>query len=148
MKMTLEQVKEDIASGKSTMIYYSSRGCWWTHLDSDLEEAMEQGKDSKKRKHADYMSDERNSDKEKERFNSLYEQIKDSGIPTDPSGVPLFQTDDLKNWISSAESNPNHYGRHKLDAFMKSHHQNCEGNCLTGWEGYNLLIDSAALLEM
>lgn len=107
MNLTIEQVKEDIASGKSTMIFYSSRSAWWTHLESDLIGAT-----------------------------------KKSTIPCDPSGSPLFQTDDTLGFMKAAESKPEHYGKHKMDAFMKSHHQNCDGHCFMDWSKYNDVLDA------
>ena len=40
---TLEQIKQDIKDGKSKKIYYSTHTLWWTHLDSDLQEATIEG---------------------------------------------------------------------------------------------------------
>ena len=44
MPITLDQIKKDIAEGKTSAIYYSSKTLWWTHLDTDLEESTEIGK--------------------------------------------------------------------------------------------------------
>ena len=49
--ITLEEVKADIKSGKSKRIYYSQNNLWWTHLDSDVIEAREQGKKAQEEHH-------------------------------------------------------------------------------------------------
>lgn len=142
--MTLEQVKQDIASGKSRMIYYSSRTLWWTHLDEDLKESSQKGMIAAAARHDAFMKRTDVSEAEKQRLNSLYKSAsKVSTIPMDVTGATLFMTDKVHNWIKQAELKPEHFGRHGLEAFMKAHHQNCGGNAWPVWEYYNLLIDES-----
>ena len=68
------------------------------------------------------------------------------GIPCDPRGSPLFQTDDAEGFLQAAEKNPEHYGKHGLRAFMAAHHMNCMAanyrpSCYEGWEDYNEMLD-------
>lgn len=145
MKMTIEQVKADIKSGKCTRIYYSAHTLWWTHLDSDVEEATKMGRIARDKQHEMYLERKDISHAERTRYSNLVEMTKKSAvtIPLDPSGSPLYQIDEkveLMKWITAAEEKPEHFGQHKLDAFMMSHHQNCEGKCFSKWDGYNMLI--------
>lgn len=70
------------------------------------------------------------------------------GLPCDPRGGVLFQTEDVEGFLRSAEENPDHYGRHGLRAFMAAHHLNClysEGDprpwCMATWDEYNEALD-------
>lgn len=72
----------------------------------------------------------------------------DTAIPTDPSGSPLFETDDAEAFLKMAIQNSVHYGKHRLDAFMAAHHLNCVVSlddprpyCGREWQQYNDAID-------
>lgn len=145
LKITIEQVKEDIKSGKCTRIYYSARTLWWTHLDSDVEEATKIGREATDEHYKKFMERTDVPESEKKRYTSLREMANKSitTIPLDPSGSPLFQIDEptkIMEWITVAEQKPEHFGKHGLNAFMKSHHQNCS-KCYSKWEHYNNVID-------
>lgn len=142
LKMTIEQVKADIKSGKCKRIYYSARTLWWTHLDSDVEEATKIGREATDEHYKKFMERTDIPESEKKRYTSLREMANKSitTIPLDPSGSPLYQMDDLMKWITEAENKPEHFGKHGLNAFMKSHHKNCS-KCYTKWEHYNNVID-------
>jgi hypothetical protein len=64
------------------------------------------------------------------------------GIPCDPTGAPLFEESNVERWIKQSESNPGHFGKHGLDAFMFSHHQNCQNFVSNKWDNYNNRIDN------
>lgn len=71
-----------------------------------------------------------------------------AGIPCDPRGAPLFETDDAEGFLRRAEQIPEHYGRHGLRAFMAAHHLNAvvgvsdlRATCGTEWEEYNAALD-------
>lgn len=140
--ITLEQVKKDIEEGKSTMIYYSTHTLWWTHLASDVEEATKQGTIASAKEHEKILEDPNVSVEQKQRLTSLLKMANKFAvqIPMDPTGSPLYQMEDCDKWVSEAEKKPYHFGEHRLMAFMKSHHQNCEGKCFQKWERYNELI--------
>lgn len=70
-----------------------------------------------------------------------------SGLPCDPRGCTLFQTDDIEGFLQAAEGTPGHYGKHGLAAFILAYH----GNVVTAdgrptsfrkWESYDRLLDS------
>ena len=77
-------------------------------------------------------------------------------LPCDPLGGMLMQTDDgniqsAMQFIESAKSNPGHYGKHGIRAFLLAHHGCVQvisprtGNkvptCFGTWGEYNELID-------
>ena len=142
-KITIDQVKSDIDSGKSTLIYYSTSSLWWTHLDSDVEESMIMGRKKQAKSHEMMLADPKFPKDRKKKLIAIMKAIgKNSITPLDPSGATLYQSEDLNEWIMVAEKKPEHFGKHGLDAFMKSHHQNCEGKTFKNWDFYNRLIDS------
>lgn len=72
-----------------------------------------------------------------------------SGIPCDPLGGVLMQTDKVEEFLEAAEKNPGHYGRHGLRAFMAAHNDNCvlshqdpRPACFRSWEQYNDALDA------
>ena len=67
------------------------------------------------------------------------------GLPCDPRGSVLMQGT-LPEFLKAAKANPDHYGRHGLDAFMAAYHGNLltdedKPTSLGGWEQYNQLLD-------
>lgn len=136
--ITLEQIEEDIKSGKSTVVFFSARTLWWTHLESDLEQATEKGRIAQQKKHDDFMKSDI-EDQAKERFKSLFNQVKESKIPLDPTGSPTYQSD-ASHWIKKARNDPEHFGENKLNAFLFAHHQNCGDYFFSNWDHYNNII--------
>ena len=74
----------------------------------------------------------------------------DGGIPCDPCGGVLYQTDDITGFLKSAEENIAHYGKHELRAFLAAHHRNCvvsvedpRSTCFESWDDYNRILDEA-----
>lgn len=142
--MTLEQVKADIKSGKSKRIYYSAGTLWWTHLESDVEEASKQGKIYQIEVNKRMLADETVPEEKKQRLKALLSQIDTSkaGIPLDPVGAPLYAMDKPMKWIEQSEKKPSHFGKHGLAAFIFTHHQNCKTGFYNKWDKYNELIDN------
>ena len=139
--MTIEQFEKDIAEGKTSMIYYSSKSLWWTHLDEDLKEASETGKQKVKEAHEAFMNSDSISKERKEELQAFYDLgQKHGGIPTSPQGAPLYQMDDPKTWLAAAknqaEENPELFGKGGLNTFMNAHHQNCGEVFSTSWAAY------------
>lgn len=146
--ITLEQVQQDIKDGKSTAIYYSSRTLWWTHLPEDLKEATAIGKQYTdlllKRMLADpTVSNEKKDEIEKYIgiMQRSHEMHPEGGVPTDPTGAPLLQINDPALWVNEAINKPDHFGRHKLDAFIASHHRN-DGEYFFSWDQINTFLDA------
>src|SRR5262249_46219916 len=69
----------------------------------------------------------------------------DSGIPCDPRGSVLCQTDDVEGFLARAEVNTDQYGKHGIRAFMSAHHQNAHLNgrpwSARSWDSYNAALD-------
>jgi len=141
MNITLKQIQDDIESGKSTHIFYSTAGCWWTHLESDLEDATKTGRQQTKENHERMMADPKVPQEEKDRMKGLYEYAGKGSHPVGPDGAPLMQMDDPNKWMQDALSKPDHYGKHQLDALLLSHHQNCDNQNFDSWKGYNAVLD-------
>lgn len=74
---------------------------------------------------------------------------KGHGIPTDPSGSPLYMTDDIEGFLESARKDEAHYGLHGLEAFLLAYHgavvqgETSTPVCSPKWDAYNNLIDAA-----
>lgn len=73
-----------------------------------------------------------------------------AGLPCDPRGGLLMQTDDAEGFLAAAEAKAEHYGRHKLKAFEAAHHGNVlhvgrgvfgYPTCFRTWEAYNTVLD-------
>lgn len=69
-----------------------------------------------------------------------------SGLPCDPRGGVLMMGDAM-DFLANAESQPEHYGRYGMAAFMAAHNDNCvvsvedhRSTCLRTWAEYNELI--------
>lgn len=141
--ITLKEVKQQIDAGKVPLIYYSVNTLWWTHDINDVKEATAIGSKAFDKSHEEFMNDKNISETEKENKEFLYNLCKqnDIEIPCDPTGSPLFQTTDVKQWISLAEAKPDHFGKHGIKAFMKSHHQNSDGQAHSKWNKYNEMVD-------
>lgn len=69
-----------------------------------------------------------------------------NGLPCDPRGGVLMQTNDVMGFIQQAEQSPEHYGKHGIDAFVASYHGNVltdddKPTCFSDWGSYNNLLD-------
>ncbi len=71
------------------------------------------------------------------------------GLPCDPRGGVLFQTEDVEGFLRCAEQGPDHYGKHGLRAFMAAHHLNCLHSeedprpwCMRTWDEYNEVLST------
>jgi hypothetical protein len=140
--ITIDQVKDDIRSGKSTRIYYSTASFWWTHLDADLEDSTAMGKLAQSNKRDAIMASMTVPKDEKDRMAKLFAGLETMHqIPLDPDGCPLMQTDKPLGWVEAAEQQSDHFGKHGLAAFIKTHHQNHDGQPFRTWPEVNSWID-------
>lgn len=77
-------------------------------------------------------------------------RVPGGSVPCDPRGSVLLQTDDPHAFIAPAESNPSHYGKHGLRAFVAAYHGNVvveKGGrflptSLDSWDAYEAAIDA------
>lgn len=81
------------------------------------------------------------------RDEDLYEHPR-CGLPCDPRGGMLMQTDDADGFLKSAQDNADHYGKHGLKTFMAAHHSNMvvskedrKPTCFKTWDEYNAVLD-------
>lgn len=144
---TLEEIKKDIAEGKCNAIYYSANTLWWTHLDSDLEQATKMGSEKAINQLNAFINDPTVPENKK----GLAKMVlaREHRPPMDPTGSVLFiitEKKDIDNWITVAENKPEHFGKHGLKAFVMSHHKNCNCQCYQKWQQYNDMIDEQTTL--
>lgn len=141
--VTTEEVKSDIASGKSKHIFYSANGLWWTHLPEELEAATQIGKRVSAERHEKMMNDPNIPEETKTKLKGLKAMADKAThtIPMDIEGNVLLQTDKPLEWFNGAISNPNHFGPHGIRAFMKAHHRNCDEIVFKNWIEVNKYLD-------
>lgn len=69
------------------------------------------------------------------------------GLPCDPRGGMLMECHEPLDFLTQAEQNPEHYGKHGIKAFMAAYHGGVRikasglPTCFDGWDKYNELID-------
>ena len=77
-------------------------------------------------------------------------QHRESRLPCDPRGGMLMMTEPggAEHFLQAAEDNPEHYGKHGIEAFTAAHNDNCvvsemdsRNTCLQSWDEYNDLLD-------
>lgn len=77
--------------------------------------------------------------------NDLYKDSS-TGLPCDPRGCTLLQTDNIEGFLKSAVENSDHYGKYGLTAFVLAYHGNIikpDGSptSFRRWDDYNQLLD-------
>lgn len=91
--------------------------------------------------HQGIMANDKIPQDKRDEMQTLFKMAsKNPNMPLDPTGSTLYYMDDPAKWMESALSKPDHYGKHKVDALIMSHHQNCQG-VYGEWIDYNNLID-------
>lgn len=117
--MTLDQVEKDIKSGKCKFIYLCTKSLWWTHLESDLEEARTMGL----------------------RFNKFAIGL------ISPVGAQIILNRDPKKFIAQTKNRPRNkqfdadFGKHGIKTFMRAHHRNEKKHYYNKWSKYDELIE-------
>ena len=146
--ITLQQVKDDIASGKCKKIFFAQKTLWWTHDPEDIKASTEVGLEFCRMRHKAEMKNPKISRENKARMTGLFNNFMKAKNrpPLDFTGDPLCETLDLKKWIEGAEQNVSVFGRNGLDAFMRMHHKNCQGKAFDNWDQVNFDIDGIPVL--
>jgi hypothetical protein len=131
--ITLNQIRRELRLGKQKWVYYSTGSLWWTHLKSDLIDSSLKGRK--------YIEEQIKitEGEEKQKLIQVRQDLK-SGLPIDPIGYPVKRME-LKKWLSQSLSNPSHFGKYGLNAFVFTHHQNCKMFFSNKWDSYNNYID-------
>lgn len=124
MSITIEDILSDIRTKQSTKIYFSEFCLWWTHLESDLQQSTQRGREYRK------AIGQKNG-----------AAIMNLLTETDPLGNPVKVFDKPGRWVRQSIMNPGHFGKHGVKAFLKTHHQNCSTYFSNRFQGYNDLID-------
>ena len=142
MNITLKQIKKDIKSGKSIMIFHSQSSYWWTHDTLDLVEASRKGRIAQARAHNLLLNDQTLTDEKRKELDKKLKKVRAvEDTPLDPMGSPLLRTDNPLEWLKKIEKNPKHFGSHGVNTFLLAHHQNCEGSVFRDWKEYNRILD-------
>lgn len=125
---------EDIRKLKPKMIYYGAQTPWWTHDPAHL---CSTGK-------LKMMMKTGQHDKE-------MKEVESPGLPCDPLGGMLMQTDKVDAFLDAAKANPQHHGKHGLRAFEAAHHSNAQAlnivKCFKSWDLYNAWLDRVDSLD-
>lgn len=73
----------------------------------------------------------------------------EAGLPCDPRGGVLFQTNQAEEFLKAAEANAEHYGKHGIKAFLAAHNDNMavsetipQPTCFRTWDEYNAILDA------
>lgn len=135
--ITLKAIKKKIQKNKIKQIWYSSRTGWWTHSLKDVTAAAEMVQS----KMIETLEARRKASTDLVQRSMLAKQIEEISkklppVPVDPSGAPLYVSDNPKKFIGLAESHPENYGKRGLAAFIQAHHRNCNGMCFENFDLY------------
>lgn len=115
---------EDVRAARPTAIYYGANTCWWTHDPSHLRTTGVTEEDVM-RSARNFRANSSTKDAPLGPFIERARKAHGRGLPCDPTGGMLFQTDEVEKFLAEAERNVEHYGPHGLRAFMAAHHSNC-----------------------
>lgn len=127
MPVSLNQILKEIRAGKCKTIYTSKTSLWWTHCKKDVLDATQKGREYQ-------QAIARREGK------AILQVVKHEH--TDPIGGEVVRNTDPKLFIENSVKYKNLYGKHKLNALMKAHHQNTTNFFSNNWQAYNDRIDS------
>ena len=145
--ITLEGIKESILEEESEVIYYSAQTLWWTHSEIDLTEATYTGREYTAKKIRKRISSIKSRTEKRELKEALRMLLEESTMAVDPEGNKVFETSNVKAWMEKAEERKEHFGKNGIEAFIRTHHRNCNGWCPTKWEQVNSFIDIQNMLK-
>lgn len=137
--ITLKQLKRAARIDGEKFVYFSSGSLWWTHLQSDVDEATIAGRKYFLRELKNKVNRQDVSPQEKKMLLEISSN-QSKGLPCDPVGFPIKKMN-YNTWLEQSLSNPEHFGKHGLNAFVFTHHQNCKSFFSNKWDSYNDYID-------
>lgn len=148
MALVREAIQRDHAKKPkhARLIFYGANTCWWSHDNHHLSTTPPPPQ-SRIRSLAETLR--ANSSRPDAPIGEFFRRAQATyhRLPCDPLGGVLMQTDNVEEFLTSAEANPTHYGRHGILAFLAAHHLNCvdsvtrRPSAATEWEEYNRAID-------
>lgn len=136
--ITLKQIQRAQRMGEK-FVYFSAGTMWWTHTEKDVSNATIRGRKYFQDVILKKVNDGTISENDRLSLMELRESFSNN-LPVDPLGFPVKKMD-LKLWLDNSLSNPSHYGKHGLTAFLFTHHQNCKSFFSNKWDSYNNYID-------
>jgi hypothetical protein len=139
---------KDVRESGAEMIFYAVRTCWWTHDAKHLSRLPPATDAETIRTAENFRLNSGRLDTPLDEFMERARRVHEHRLPCDPRGSVLFQTDDVQGFLNQAASNPEHYGKHGLRAFMAAHHSNCQRSVndprpwsAENWDEYNEALD-------
>lgn len=139
MPVTLSEIKKSILHKEEFHLYFSTTSFWWTHRKADIEKITAGHKEEFKRTYNEIASHEMASQEEKDLAG--YNFVKEMEVPYyGPTGEPIYIQKDASKFIKRAEENNHNFDEFGLDALLKAHHENCNGQMFNSWPEYNKLI--------
>ena len=98
---------DDIRKSKPSMIFYGANTCWWTHDPDHLGHTVAT-KAEIRRTAENFRLNSLAKAGPIEPFMERARKAHAQGLPCDPRGGVLFQTDEIEKFLQSAENNVNH----------------------------------------
>ncbi len=143
MIVTIEQIKDDIHSGECNAIYLSTQTLWWSHLFSDVMSATVLGHAIIHLNLKAILEDPKTSKKEMRKCRRGLKNNKQFNFhqASDPVGSPLIPIYNMHVFIDEVLKDPSDFGKHGINAFLKTHHRNCLGKTFRTWKEVNKELD-------
>lgn len=136
--VTLKQLKREMRTG-TKYVWFSAGTLWWTHDERDVNEATKTGRNYFEKQLVKKVNSQLVSLKEKESLFAIKENMK-KNLPCDPIGFPLKKMD-FVTWMNNSLAAEKQYGKHRINAFLMTHHQNNKSFFTNKWDSVNEYID-------
>lgn len=136
--ITLKQLEREMRIG-TKFVWFSSGSLWWTHSEKDVSDATKLGYDYFQKELVKKVNSQLVSSNEKQALFKIRENI-NKKMPCDPVGFPLKKMN-FKTWMKNSLDAEELYGKHGLNAFLMTHHQNNKSFFTNKWDSVNNYID-------
>lgn len=136
--ITLKQLEREMRIG-TKFVWFSEGTLWWTHEKKDVNEATKSGYAYFQKELIKKVNSQSVSLQEKQSLFKIRENI-NRKMPCDPIGFPLKKMD-FKTWMQNSLASEKLYGKHRINAFLMTHHQNNKSFFTNKWDSVNEYID-------
>lgn len=139
MSVTLSEIKHSLLKKEELHLYFSTTSFWWTHRKADIEKITAEHKEQFKKTYNEIATHEMATQEEKDITG--YNFVKQMEVEYyGPSGERIYIQKDANKFIKRAEENTHNFDEFGLEALMKAHHENCNGQMFNKWPEYNKLV--------
>lgn len=139
MSVTLSEIKHSLLKKEELHLYFSTTSFWWTHRKADIEKITAPQKEEFKRIYNEIANHEMATLEEKDI--ASYNFVKQMEVEYyGPKGEPIYIQKDAHKYIKRAEAAPHLFNEFGLDALLKAHNENCNGQMFNAWPEYNKLV--------